>query len=365
MPFPVAIYGVSIVFAGDFHHQYSSLNRLVRYVLQLQRLGHTVIFVSSCQPWLSAAIERYTDCYSLRYVEITSDVHTAFDACMLGCSKNVLPGTCYEGCLEKSAYQPKRQIFRYSLLLRESSLASYHGRLSKVNWLELLLSQTNAYRVPTISGQVSPQVTYHFMFNKQVYTDVNPLQLTMLGISLSDEDKSLWNPLTADPLPCQLANIPGKAQVEESYNAYSAWEKRILNDPYYWKPGQTKYVLARMHQRQIIPLSRCHLLREIMILELLLALSQQYYIKDIRFSGCIPANHQPFLILASSFKACVTKSCCGIARVSVVIDLNRDQLQAYGGISFSLKLVPGEVERLRGQINNHYDLFRSRAYALP
>jgi hypothetical protein len=238
MPLDVKEGIVSVVLIGDFHHQLGLASGLAEYLFAMREKSTAVFFASSCQPWLRPLLEAATGCKGLKYLELSDDLLTL---CKKFTSRKnpirLQSEDTKEICITTSRFQPKRTIFLWNLYRESFHASRFHCWLSKKEWLALLLLDRGLYRVPTMAGQLSPQVTYPILLGRTVVTDIPGSALHLLGIPEMSVGK-LFVPLTTK----EMAIRPNKElSVGEAAMHYIEAHRKISDSCDFWVPGQSIY----------------------------------------------------------------------------------------------------------------------------
>ena len=303
-----------VILLGDFHHNGASLSDLVRFIYRLSKSCSHIFIASSCQPWLSTLLGLLFQCSTYKYLELSEDlvkISSGEGINDLNCNYQL--GVQVEACDSLSLFQPKRSIYTWNLWANRFKPASFHSRMAKRDWLELLLTRCSQYRVPSLSGQLSPQVTYAAMLGIPVITDINALCYTQ-SLPANSSDHPIFIPLTVSDSLCIKKDMP--LSIENSLQRYCRIHEAISRSEFHWKPGMQLYRTNCQADN-----NDPYLPRWVWIFDIAQTLLERYYIEAF-VTDKVPSVHPLIKMCLSSLCSNIDLDVRGVKRLTIVLGEN-------------------------------------------
>ena len=325
LPRPIVQTPKSIfVWVGDFHHLNASITGLLAYLHDLISSGFHVLFASSCQPWLNVLVEALFGINTLAYLELDYEVNAVEGSVREGIRLGAFLRTF--GTRDLNVYQPKRSVYLNNQLRLGVDLETcFHPRLAKRQWLGLLLHQSS-YVVPTISGQVSPQVSYPLLFGLQLCSDV-PIQLLRhLFLEQLGLDEAILQQVHALTGDCRQSPEGSELTLSQKQSRYADLKSRVLNDPSFWVPGQAFDPEAfRSASPPGTGAARFETMSYLLwVFDLLIVLSQRFYIRSLSVDGSVRCPFTAFYPLFWRFFVHNVEPMHGLQSISVELSFSSD-----------------------------------------
>lgn len=312
------------VWVGDFHHLNASITGLLAYLHDLISAGFHVLFASSCQPWLNVLVEALFGIKTLAYLELDYEENgfegSVREGIRLGPSLRAF------GTRDLNVYQPKRSVYLNNQLHLGVDLEScFHPRLAKRQWLGLLLHQPS-YVVPTISGQVSPQVSYPLLFGLQLCSDVPVQLLRRLFLDQLGLDEGIVQQVHALTGDCRQTPQRPELTLSQKQSRYADLKSLVLNDPSFWVPGQPFDPEAfRTTSPPGFADARFETISHLLwVFDVLVVLSQRFYIRSLSVDGSVRCPFTEIYPLFWQFFVHNVESMHGVQPISVELSFSSD-----------------------------------------
>lgn len=342
----------TIILAGDFHHQEASISELIVYIRALSRISTRVFVVSSCQPWLSRVLEEIINCTALDYIEIPYNLGGRLDGEIDRTESNENLANQNEVCISPSIWQPKRSIYIWNLLRLEFPESKIHPRQSKENWVRQLSVSRGPYRVPTISGQLSPQITYPALYGRSVISDIN------VAVQEFFKDKAIGNmlslyPLTAEWKDREYKKLDANTSSQEKFQSNVEKIKSSLSA---WIPGMTEYKCEK--EQGDASSDTFDVQRILWTFDILTALKAKSYIGNVvieESENKVSITRKALL----SFSSAVDKSVRGTPRINVKITGNGAAMEIQESCSMVIvKITRSDARKYLEIVNRESRIWR-------
>lgn len=344
------------VLLGDFHHQEASVSELVAYVANLRKANRYVFIASSCQPWLGRVLEEVTSCIAFDYIETPLNSNNIFEFNNIPLEESDKDSNPYEICSSISDWQPKRTIYLWNLLRHGFPEGRMHMRQSKECWLRQLYMSRAPYRVPLISGQLSPQITYPALFGRSVITDANS------AVKNFFKDKNLADMLNMYELNADWKNADYKSLDirVSSHERFLSNLNKIKSSDYTWTPGLKLYSWEDpMQHKKKDSLSEW----QIWTLDMITSLKAKHYIKSIVIENSDTKEsmiHKSLLSLGSS----ISQSIRGVPELNIRLLGDGSAMEIRDSCKRECLLIKRtEVSYYLKIVNNDYSSWRQRISA--